>query len=226
MSGLLRESIHDALRAAILRCDLAPGEELREQDLAARHGVSRAPVREALLRLEQEQLVTVHQRQGYTVRPIELSDATDLFDLRLILEPACAAAAAKAGDAALRGLDAFRAPRPGHSFIEDNRAFHTAIGDASGNRRMAALVRELIEQSERIVRVSIANVPARDPAPLIAQHAAMIDAMQNGDGRLAARLARDHVAEARDRVLKALRRSAVIIGPSSKQPANGGKIRA
>ena len=212
MSELLRESIYDALRAAILGCDLPPGDALREQDLAARFGVSRAPVRDALLRLEQERLVTVAPRQGYRVNPIELADARDLFGFRLALEPACAAtAAAEASEATLRALDVFRAARPGRAFIEDNRDFHCAVAEASGNRRMAAALRDLVEQADRLVRVSVASMQGRDTQQLVAEHAALIGALQARDARGAARLARSHVAAARDRVLGALRRSAVIL---------------
>ena len=57
---------------------MAPGDDMREQDLAERYAVSRQPVREALLRLEREHLVTVQPRQGYRVNPISLADARDL----------------------------------------------------------------------------------------------------------------------------------------------------
>jgi DNA-binding GntR family transcriptional regulator len=93
---LLRDNVYDALRSAILTCDLSPGQELREQDLAAQYAVSRSPVRDALLRLEGERLVTVLPRQGYRVNPVSVADARDIFGLRLVIEPACAAAAAGA----------------------------------------------------------------------------------------------------------------------------------
>ena len=90
---LLRENVYERLRADILSCRLAPGDDMREQELAERYAVSRQPVREALLRLEREHLVTVQPRQGYRVNPISLSDARDLLRFRLALEPACVAEA-------------------------------------------------------------------------------------------------------------------------------------
>jgi DNA-binding GntR family transcriptional regulator len=90
---LLRENIYDLLRSDILACRFAPGDEMREQDLAERYSVSRQPVRDALLRLQREHLVTVQPRQGYRVTPISLSDARDLLRFRLALEPACVAEA-------------------------------------------------------------------------------------------------------------------------------------
>src|ERR1700712_3818899 len=99
---LLRDSIYQAIRWAILNCEFEPGQELREQVLAERYHVSRSPVRDSLLRLELENLVTVLPRQGYRVNPISIPDVENLFELRLLIEPACAAAAARADDAALQ----------------------------------------------------------------------------------------------------------------------------
>jgi DNA-binding GntR family transcriptional regulator len=212
MSQLLRDNVYEALRTSILSCALPPGEELRELDLAARYAVSRAPVREALQRLEQERLVTVAPRQGYRVTAIALDDARDLFDMRLILEPAAArAAASNAPLTALRMLDRFRARRPGVAFIDDNHDFHVALAEATGNRRLATTIRELVEQADRMVRISIAAAHMRDTSRLVAEHAAMIDALQARDGRGAARLMRAHIAAARGRILAALRRNAVVI---------------
>src|SRR6187200_1169839 len=107
--GLLRDSVYSRLRGEILACRLAPGEELREQELAARFEVSKQPVREALLRLERERLVTVVPRQGYRVNPVSLADARDLLRFRLALEPACVAEAIEhASDETLKSLNEFR----------------------------------------------------------------------------------------------------------------------
>jgi len=208
---LLRDNIYDSVRADILACRLAPGEEMREQVLAARYAVSRAPIRDALLRLEKERLVTVTPRQGYRVNPISLADAADLFQLRAVLEPACASAAAKhAPDDILQGLDAYRRQPPRGDFIEYNRAFHAAIAHASGNRRMADTMCGLIDQTERLVRVSLASIKGRDTSQLVAEHAAIIDAIQSRNSRRAARIVRNHVQSAGRRILASLGQSAII----------------
>ncbi len=198
---LLRDNIHDALRTAILTCALVPGQELREQDLAAQYQVSRSPVRDALLRLEKERLVTVLPRQGYRVNPVLLTDATEIFGLRLVVEPACAAAAAARSDSG--GLDRWRA-QGAVDFIGYNRGFHAAIADLSGNARMAAVARDLTDQSDRLVRVSLSSPVVADRGRLTAEHVAIIDAIQARDAAKAESLMRAHVAEARDRVLTAL----------------------
>jgi DNA-binding GntR family transcriptional regulator len=210
---LLRENVYESLRSDILSCKLAPGDDMREQELAERYAVSRQPVREALARLAREHLVTVQPRQGYRVNPISLSDARDLLRFRLALEPACVAEAIEnAPDAVLKRLDQFRSFSGDHeAFIAYNRAFHTALAKASGNRRMAAALCDLIEQADRLVRVSIANLKGHNPAKLVAEHAALIDAMQRRDRRGGLRIIKDHISQTERRVLPALKRNAVIV---------------
>src|ERR1700755_1206498 len=149
---LLRENVYERLRADILSCTLVPGDDMREQELAERYAVSRQPVREALLRLEGEPLLTVCARQGYRVNPISLSDARDLLRFRLALEPACVdEAIGNAGDSTLKALDKFRRFSGNHEdFIAYNRGFHTALAHASGNRRMASALCDLIGQADRL----------------------------------------------------------------------------
>src|SRR4051794_41812600 len=86
---LLRENVYESLRSDILTCHFAPGDDMREQDLAERYAVSRQPVREALLRLEREHLVTGTPPHGYPGNPISLAPAPGLLRFRLALEPAC-----------------------------------------------------------------------------------------------------------------------------------------
>src|SRR5262249_52612318 len=189
------------------------GDDMGGRERADRYAVSRQPVREALLRLAREHLVTVQPRQGYRVNPISLSDARDLLRFRLALEPACVAEAIEhASDKTLKALDAFRRFSGDHEkFIAYNRAFHSALAHASGNRRMAAALCDVIGQAARLVRVSVANLRGHDPKKLVAEHVALIEAMQKRDSRGAARIIRAHIAATEKRVLPALKRNAVIV---------------
>src|SRR5687768_13968406 len=76
---LLREKVYDQLRADMIACRLAPGTEIRESELALRFGVSKSPVRDALMRLEREGLVITLPRQGYRVAPVSVADVQDMF---------------------------------------------------------------------------------------------------------------------------------------------------
>jgi GntR family transcriptional regulator, rspAB operon transcriptional repressor len=217
---LLRETIYQAIRRAILTCEFQPGQELREQVLAERYRVSRSPIRDSLLRLELENLVTVLPRQGYRVKPISMSDVEDVFSLRLLIDSACAAgAAARADEAALRALDRFRGfpnqPYTDSEYVEYNQAFHSTIADLSGNMRMAAVSRDLIEQFERLVRVALRTFKEDAVRRACAEHEAIIDALQAHDAECASRLCYEHTAGAHERVSTSLR----LVGQQQENPA-------
>jgi len=76
---------------------------------------------------------------------------------------------------------------------------------------MAAALCDLIGQADRLVRVSVSNLKGHDPAKLVAEHVALIEAMQQRDGRTATRLIKAHIAQTEKRVLPALKRNAVIV---------------
>ncbi len=209
---LLRDNIYRAIRSAILTCELQPGQELREQILAERYHVSRSPIRDSLLRLEYEHLVTVLPRQGYRVNPIAVSDVEDITGLRMLIEPACAAAAARRDDDAVTILDRFRDYHDNeavyNTFLEYNCGFHRAVADLSGNPRMAAVMHDLLEQFDRLVRFSLPNYMQLDIHVVMENHRAIIDAIQAHDADRASQLARHHVEGGRARLLESLRQAA------------------
>jgi GntR family transcriptional regulator, rspAB operon transcriptional repressor len=200
----LRQNVYASLKQAILQCALPPNSELREQVLAEQFSVSKSPVREALLRLEQERLVTIAPRQGYRVAPISVEDAREMFEVRRFLEAACAeVATVNASDQQLASLDRFRhfdGPQGSDAFIRYNRDFHYGVCEACGNRRMTRLAIEQIEQMERMIRFSVGTLPRADQSILVAE---------TRDRRRAAKLVKEHITDAERRVLSGLMRSAV-----------------
>ena len=86
--------VSEELREAILSGEFGPGERLRTASLAKRFGSSRTPVREALVQLEGEGLVDIEPRRGALVRSFASADLIDLYEVRVLLEPAAAARAA------------------------------------------------------------------------------------------------------------------------------------
>lgn len=207
-----RFEIHSDLREEILSCRLPPGAEVREQELAERFSVSKSPVREALQDLVREGLMTVVPRQGYRVAPISLSDARDMFGFRRVLELGCVAEAARhASKEQLHELDHFREFNENHpgGFIGYNRDFHCALARASGNARMAQASCSLIEEMDRLVRVSVDAVRGRDPQKLVDEHYAVIDAVQSHDAKTAVTLLKGHIRSAEKRLVSALGWAAV-----------------
>ncbi len=209
---MLREDIYTALRNEILTCELPPGAELREQELASRFDVSKSPVRESLQLLVREGLVSVVPRQGYRVMPISLSDAQDMFAFRQVLELACVTEAVRsATDSQLRSLGAFRQFNSAEhgDFISYNRVFHCELARCSGNSRMSRATCDLIEQMDRLVRLSVNTIRGRDPKRLIEEHAAIIDAVQARNAKLTLNLLKAHTAAAEKRLTSALEWAAV-----------------
>jgi DNA-binding GntR family transcriptional regulator len=208
---LLRDSIYQAIRRAILTCELEPGQELREQILAERYRVSRSPVRDALLRLEHESLVTVLPRQGYLVNAISIPDVEAMFDLRLLTIGACAARAARCDNIGVQALERFRSADIGDdedAFLEYNRAFHFGITAICGNPRLAAVENDLGQQFSRLIRISLRHTHNSSVSQAISEHNAIIDAIQAHDAETASRLARQHIASGQSRIMAALRTNA------------------
>ena len=212
---LVRHQILHKMRHDVLSCTLRPGEELREADLAERYQVSKAPVREALQHLAFEGLVETMPRRGHRVLPVSISDARDMLEMREALEiSACRRIVKQTTDAALQAFDRFRDADTASptSFAGYNRQFHIAIAESSGNQRLADATRRLLDAYHRLCLVSLGQVRERDgdmAAPL-ADHRALIDALQARDGRGAARIVQRHVRRSSGQIIKGLENRPII----------------
>jgi DNA-binding GntR family transcriptional regulator len=203
---------HERLRHAIVRLELEPGAPVSEAQLVARFGFSKAAIRAALARLRAERLVLAEPRRGHVIAPLTLRDVREIYDLRLLLEPPAAAAAA--GRIATDELAHLRArsepaldlddPASVEQFMEANRAVHVAVATAGGNRRAALIVARLLDDSERARLVALRagaggrGLRARD------EHRALLAALEVGDGEEAARLMAAAIRAFRDELLDAL----------------------
>jgi DNA-binding GntR family transcriptional regulator len=212
--GLRREEVYRLLRKDILSCTLSPGQDLHEIGLAERFGLSKSPIRDALIRLEGDRLVTVTPRKGYRVAPVSLTDADELFQFRSMVEEAAVQlAASSCSPQQLRQLNVFRNLRAWGGktgFVAYNRTFHITLANLCSNRRIAAAAQDLIEQFDRLVIISVTKIGDSDIGGLVEEHGAIIDAMQEGQGRRAARILGEHIARARKRVIKSLSQAAVV----------------
>jgi DNA-binding GntR family transcriptional regulator len=150
------QHVLDGLREAIIGGDLRPGERVRQEDVAARLGVSVAPVREALRILEQEGQVTYLPRRGYFVTELEYEDLTEIYGLRRLLEERAATAALPrlqtADVARIRSAarDCAEAVQDGDVLTElaANRRFHFAIMEPAGQPHLLRLIRLLWDSTE------------------------------------------------------------------------------
>jgi DNA-binding GntR family transcriptional regulator len=203
----LTDAAYDAVKRDIVECVLAPGTEVTERELTERYSLSKAPLREALVRLSHEGLLKSIPRTGYLITPITVQDVRDIFELRLLLEPAAARqAAGRVDKELLTQLDALcRAGyTPGNresetAFLRTNRQFHLAIAQASGNRRLAGLLGQLLEDMERLFHLGLA-VRNRS-TEMQHEHQALVEALAHGDADAAERTTREQIEAARHMVM-------------------------
>jgi len=211
---LERDRVFQLVRQDILTCELKPGEELREADLALRYGVSKTPVRDAMQKLEFEGLIEIEPRRGHRVRPVSMRDAEDILELRAVLECAVVSKIARRAEPEeLASLDSLRECRCDsvRAFADYNRRFHATLAQMSGNRRLAEETVRVMEFYDRLAIVSLTLLSREGgfDTPL-ADHNAIIDALQARNGRLATRLVRDHVDRSRAQIMRGLTRKPVV----------------
>ena len=196
---LVRVDVYERLRSEILACSLRPGTQLQEKELAEKYGVSKSPIRDALLRLQEQHLIEVLPRKGYRVTPVSMSEIGEMYEMRALLEGACVRRLIeRTDDAALGALDAAAAaPRDNGvaSWIQYNRDFHLALAGACGNSRLARATREIIEQFDRLIYMNMSNVlrEAGNLQPFVDEHTAIVAAIKRRDKRAALALTREHV---------------------------------
>lgn len=191
----------EALRAAIVDGRLAAGERYSVAQLAERFGVSRTPVREALLVLERQGVVRFERNRGVRVLETTAHDIEEVFALRLLLEvPATRRACVLLDDDDLAALDheiramATLAPEGDEgAFMAHDRRFHEIILRGSGNRRLAGIVAQLRD----LVRFRGASTVgrSRDLEAILAEHVTILDALRARDPAAAADAMRAHLLE-------------------------------
>ncbi|MGW0889416.1 GntR family transcriptional regulator [Saccharopolyspora sp. NPDC002578] len=197
----LRESVHEAIVEMIVTGELEPGKHLVEKELAELLGVSRQPVREALQWLQKEEWVDLRPGYGAFVHTPTDEEADQLLSVRTLLEAESARLAAahrtEEGVSELReihaeGVRALDADDI-EAVVRANAALHARITALSGNRVLG----ELADQVHRRVRWYHTPVARSRGKKSWDEHAALIDAIERGDGDRAARLMREHTEHTR-----------------------------
>lgn len=161
VSGSQADIAYEILHAAIVGCELMPGQEVSEAVLAKQFDLGKGAVRLALARLRQQNLVMVAARRGYQVTPVTLRSVRSIFEIRRHLEPAISATAVgKVDTEHLWRLNAvcaagYRADDPSSlaTFIHAQQQFHSAIAHASGNRQALSVLTDLWNQTVRLMNL-------------------------------------------------------------------------
>ena len=207
----LRELVFESLREAIIQGQLRPGERLMELQLAEELGVSRTPVREAIRKLELEGFVVMVPRKGAYVAGITDKDITDVFEVRAGLEALAAGLACeRITEDELEQLErsvaqiAELAERPDlNALVQEDSEFHEIIYRASRNKRLTQILTNLQEQIQRF-RLTTLSRPGRTREALD-EHRQIVEAISARNVELAQRLAAEHIENAENSLLCAMR---------------------
>ena len=219
--GTGSQQIYDELRGRILRLELPPGVDLNENDMVEEFGVSRTPVREALIRLTSDGFVSMLPNRGARVMPLEVNEVPELFEaLELCMRATTRWAAVRRTERDLEDLrrlsQAFTAAAAADSYFsmsEVNKDFHMAVAACGGNRFVSKLYEILLSDTLRLANLSLFSTMVTVTsykehfAEIIDQHERMIELIAAGDADGADELAGAHARKFRARVVTYLESS-------------------
>jgi DNA-binding GntR family transcriptional regulator len=193
-TSLLRDTVHDRLRDAIVDGTLQPGEVVRDTELAAWLGVSRTPVREALLRLGETGLVRAAPGRSTVVAEIDLAEVRDAQAVVATLHRLAVAESVdrltpadvqRMRDANQRFADAIEVGDTDAALAADDD-FHGVAVTVAGNRALAGVLDQLTPVVRRLERLRFASLAGADS---VALHARLVEACEAGDIDAAAEVA-------------------------------------
>ena len=203
------DRVFEHVRTGVLTRRYADNDLLSEGQIAQETGVSRTPVREALLRLESQGMIRLLPKRGALVLPVTAQEWRDVLATRLLVEAHCTRSVITSGrgPAVARALAVpladLRAAADAHDlarYVAADRTFHATIVSAENNM---ILIRLYASLRDRQLRMGAANLLAADGQPdvermqtTIADHEAIAAAIGAADEQLAERLTTDHLAHA------------------------------
>ena len=198
------QTVYDELRSAIVNLELPPGSPLDEVRLSQQFAMSRTPIREALVRLVGDGLVTTLPNRSTVVAPIDFEKLPVYFEaLSLMYRVTTRAAALRRTPAQIVVMRAAQAEyvkaverNDAVSMISTNRDFHLAIADAGGNAYFTRWFSRLLDEGRRLLRLYYyASFDDHLPRKYVDEHEAMIRAIEKGDAERCDELAALHAAQ-------------------------------
>lgn len=207
--------VYTRLREDILRLVLPPGEPLDETQISKEFGMSRSPVREALVRLASEGLVKTLPNKNTVVAPLNIAEFSSYIDaLDLVQRITTRLAARLRTEAQLDTIKARQADfcvsmnnRDPLAMIERNRDFHVAVSDASQNRYLSEFNSRLLDEGRRYLRLYFRSFNDILPEAFSDEHYRIIEAIELQDEERAECLAHEHSMQVSERFLRYLSRS-------------------
>jgi DNA-binding GntR family transcriptional regulator len=206
--GSAAQRVETELRRLIVALELPPGSRLSEQEIAERHGVSRQPVREALISLAKTRLVEIQPQRGTVVVKISVRKMMEARFVREAIETAVARRACSSFDRQTRlriddllEMQDHAARRDDHAgFQRYDELFHIALAEGAGCPLAWEAIQDIKAHMDRVCQLTLPGPEAM--LPLIDQHRAIIAAVDACDEDAAANAMRQHLTE----ILRALPR--------------------
>jgi phosphonate utilization transcriptional regulator len=203
------------LERRILCGELAPGKKLNEAGVAAELRVSRGPVREAFRALEQAGLLRTEKNRGVFVRQVSIEEANEIYEVRAVLEGLIGRLAAKRIRpeqverirAVVKRMHGLAKSRDAAAYYPLNVEFHELLAEAAGNKALHATYRRVVNELDLYRRETITRSAENIPIST-RDHQAIVDAVARGDERHAEKLLVEHVIESRERLHRALAKTA------------------
>ncbi|MFD6422603.1 GntR family transcriptional regulator [Streptomyces sp. NPDC060198] len=197
------ERVYSHVKEAVLDRRYEGGTLLTEGDLAEAVGVSRTPVREALLRLEVEGLIKLYPKKGALVLAVSAQEIADVVETRLLVEEFAARKAVPASPRLIGRLEELLAEQRTLAEAGDlaavsvaDRCFHAEIVRNAGNQILSRLYDQLRDRQLRMGVAVMEAHPGRIAAN-IAEHGQLLEAIRSGDADEAAQVVRQHVGRVR-----------------------------
>jgi DNA-binding GntR family transcriptional regulator len=191
----LADKAYHAIRDLIVALELAPGAVIDERELIERLEIGRTPVREALRRLSQEQLVEVYPRRGMFVTGVDVRQLAKLSEVREVLEPAAARLAAeRASDedrAEIAELLQELEAGDDRTLIDLDERIHRAVYRSAHNDFLEATLEQYYVLALRIWAMALDR--AHELKDAVQEHRALLEAIRDGDPERAAETMRAHV---------------------------------
>ncbi|MHB9752816.1 GntR family transcriptional regulator [Streptomyces sp. BYX5S] len=194
------ERVYDHVKRGVLERSYEGGTLLTEGELAEAVGVSRTPVREALLKLEVEGLLKLYPKKGALVLPVSAQEIEDVVETRLLVEEHAVRKAFPARPRLVARLEELleeqRAQAAAGQFTEaatTDRCFHAEIVRSGGNEILSRLYDQLRDRQLRMGVAVMRSHPDRI-AKTLAEHAEILDALRAGDEEAAVAVVRRHVS--------------------------------
>lgn len=206
-----RQRAYDYLRAALLSDPSLSGTFINEQSVADAVGVSRTPVREAMLILQAEELIELVPNRGAFVPPLTPEDVRDILDARIQIETWAVREVLQTGSVPLAEMrdrlseqQDLESAGGSNEFIATDRDFHHALVRAAGNHVMTRMY-EVLRARHVTVGVGALEGNPRRRTDVLAEHQAIVDALASGDPARAQEAIVNHLEATRRMLLRAHR---------------------